>query len=625
MSMQTLVFGTINSFTPVSRKRPAVPLLSRQLKIERDYLQTQTSHEASTVGRARVPPMTVMPSLRRAFASQALRPSASFPKVEISAARLLRTIQGFCSWTALQDFASFAKTFTVDKACKRRPPSRIEFVKNVEKAFMVDELQEEAGERLDLQHYIGVIRRRQLVFLIPFFLGWLLVWSAGWVLPARYKWGTQIRVPASSNVNDDPQGRLQSITQQILNSTPLLHIVDELNLYSEDRGRLTPDELAEHMRNDIKIEEVHGDERQITSVNIYYSAHDPYIARRVTGELTNLFISEDESMRLRESEDQTSFLEGQLKTSRQNLVEQEQRVRALKDQHPELGSNVQILTGLLSELRNQEEALKAAQQRHAYLTAQASRTKTGSDSPSKLLVLEQELEKLRARCYELRLSGHKDKYPEVRTLTEQINQKEKALADLKSATVGPSAATQPDFDSREMANREREISALKAKINDYQKLLKQGPALEQQLAELTRGYDQSKANYDDVWKKRIASERITEQLKRHQGELLRTIDLSRLPLKPDFPNRIKLCGIGLGFGLLLGTLLAGAAEYLDDRLYGEEGLKNLLPVSAITKIPAITTHEEKRRQQRKLWLTWALTGFVFATILAGSAISFLRS
>ena len=43
------------------------------------------------------------------------------------------------------------------------------------------------------------------------------------------------------NVNDDLQSRLQNITQQILSRTRLLHIVDELNLYSKDRGRLGPD------------------------------------------------------------------------------------------------------------------------------------------------------------------------------------------------------------------------------------------------------------------------------------------------------------------------------------------------------------------------------------------------
>jgi uncharacterized protein involved in exopolysaccharide biosynthesis len=162
---------------------------------------------------------------------------------------------------------------------------------------MIDELEEKPGERLNLQQYIGVIRRHYLLFLISFFLGWLVFWSASWVLRARYTWGTQIRVPtayAHPDVPDDLSGRLQSISQQILSSTRLLHIVDQLNLYPQDRGRLTPDKLAERMRNDIKIEQVRGDERQVTSVNIYYSAYDPDVARQVTGELTDLFTSEYE-------------------------------------------------------------------------------------------------------------------------------------------------------------------------------------------------------------------------------------------------------------------------------------------------------------------------------------------
>jgi len=131
---------------------------------------------------------------------------------------------------------------------------------------MPEQLSDEPLEQHGLDHYVALIRRRQLVFLIPFFLGWLLVWSASWVLPSRYTWGTQIRV-----ASDDPDnsGRLQIITDRILNSSRLLHIIDQFNLYAEDRGRLNPDELAERMRKDIKIEQVRGDERQLTSVNIF--------------------------------------------------------------------------------------------------------------------------------------------------------------------------------------------------------------------------------------------------------------------------------------------------------------------------------------------------------------------
>jgi succinoglycan biosynthesis transport protein ExoP len=40
------------------------------------------------------------------------------------------------------------------------------------------------------------------------------------------------------------------------------------------------------------------------------------------------------------------------------------------------------------------------------------------------------------------------------------------------------------------------------------------PATEQELADLTRGYDQSKANYDDLLKKKEQSEMAT----RHGGD-----------------------------------------------------------------------------------------------------------
>ncbi len=74
-----------------------------------------------------------------------------------------------------------------------------------------------------------------------------------------------------------------------------------------------------------------------------------------------------------------------------------------------------------------------------------------------------------------------------------------------------------------------------------------------------------------------------------QGEHFQMIDPPSLPLKPDFPNRLKFCGIGLGIGIALGGALAGGTEFLDDRLYNEKALKDLLPVTVISEIPPITS------------------------------------
>ena len=176
----------------------------------------------------------------------------------------------------------------------------------------------------------------------------------------------------------------------------------------------------------------------------------------------------------------------------------------------------------------------------------------------------------------------------------------------------------------DMANKEHEIAALKAKIDDYQSRLNEEPAREQQFADLTRGYEQSKANYDELLKKKNSSQMATSMELLQQGEHFQMIDPPSLPVKPDFPNRLKFCGIGLGIGIALGGALAGGIEFLDDRLYNEKALKELLPVTVISEIPAITSPEEETKQERKLWMGWVTAGLVFATVLAGSAISFFR-
>jgi polysaccharide biosynthesis transport protein len=533
---------------------------------------------------------------------------------------------------------------------------------------MVDELDENPGEGLNLQHYVGVIRRRQLYFLIPFFLGWLMVWSASWVLPSRYRSGTLILVEQPSmpkdyvtpNVTDDLQARLQSITQQILSRTRLMHIIEELNLYATTRGRMNPDELVDRMRKDIEIELVRDPRNVITSFNIYYSSRDPHVAQQVTSELTNLFISENLELRQQKSEDTTKFLESQLETARQALADQEEKVRVFKDQHlgelpTQLSSNLQILSGLQAQLQNEQDGLNAARQQNAYLQSMLEQsralqraTKTGDGAPVGLGALDQELDRLKAQLADLS-SHYTDRHPDVRKVKEQIAKTEKmrdqSLANLNTnatpSAAGSTSAAQDSIDARDgsatiqlqgqlkanqidIANKEQEIAALKSKIDGYQGRLNQEPVREQQFADLTRGYEQSKANYDDLLKKKNSSQMATSMELLQQGEHFQMIDPPSLPLKPDFPNRLKFCGMGLGLGIALGAVVAGGAEFLDDRLYNEKELKDLLPVAIISEIPAMSSPAEDTRKEKKLWLTWAMTGFVLATILAGSAISYFR-
>src|SRR5271169_5253540 len=499
---------------------------------------------------------------------------------------------------------------------------------------MVDDLEEQSSEGLDLEHYLGVVRRRHLQFLIPLFLGWAVVWGASWVLPPRYLSSTLILVEqptmpkdyVTPNVNDDLQDRMQSITQQILSRTRLLRIIDQLNLYAAPRSQPSPDQKVDRMRKDIDIELVRDARNQITAFNVSYSSRDPFVAQKVTSELTNLFINENLEVRQQQSQDTTTFLEGQLETAREALSSQEEKIREFKGQHvgelpAQVGSNLQILAGLQSQLQTEEDALNTAKQQRVYLEALVNQYRSLQGSPKSeggapvgLPALDQELDRLRAQLADL--SAHyTDLHPDVRKLKEQIAETEKtrdqlaadlkakasaAQADPNAATTTPEAADTRDASSPlvqlqgqiqanrvEIANREHGVAELKTKVVDYQARLNQEPVREQQLSDLTRGYEQSKANYDELLKKKNESAMATSMELLQQGERFRIIDPPSLPLKPDFPNRLKFCVIGLGIGLALGIVVAGAFEMMDDRIHNEKDIKKLLPVSVIAEIPAI--------------------------------------
>jgi polysaccharide biosynthesis transport protein len=531
----------------------------------------------------------------------------------------------------------------------------------------VENYEDQNQEGLDIQRYVQILRRRHVVFLISLFLGWVVVWGCSWVLPARYKSGTLILVEQPTmpknyvvpNISDDLQDRLQSITQQILSRTRLLLIIDKLHLYSDSRRQLTPDEKVELMRKDIDIELVRdAKEAQISAFRISYLSRDPHVAQKVTSELTNLFISENLKVRQQESEDTTRFLSSQLESAKANLADQEAKVREFKGQHEgELPSqeagNLQILSGLQQQLQTEQDTLNSARQQHVYLETLIGQYQSLHTSihnvdgvPTALGTVEQQLTQLRSKLADLS-SRYTERYPEIEDLKEEISRTEKVrdtlLAEPKSKASGkqtenttadardsPQSATSLQLQSQleanqaEIRNREQSIAALKTRVNGYQDRLNSEPAREQELADLTRGYDQYKANYDDLLKKKNESEMATNMEQLQQGQRFTMLDPPSLPLKPDSPNRVKFCGMGLGAGLVLGLILVGGLEFMDDRLHEEKQIKDLLPTAIISEIPEVVSSLDEQKIKRRTMLGWAMAVVIAVLILAGSAFSYLH-
>jgi polysaccharide chain length determinant protein (PEP-CTERM system associated) len=440
----------------------------------------------------------------------------------------------------------------------------------------------------------------------------------------------------------------------------LLHIADEMNLYSKEQKRLSPDEIVDKMRKQIEIELVHGADNRISAFNVHYTAGDPLTAQQVTSKLTNLFINENLEVRQQESEGNTKFLESQLESTRQTLEAQEEKVREFKAQHvgtlpTQVGSNLQILSGLQSQLQAESEALNTTKQQHVYLETLinqyrgmqgVSKGPDGARAASE--TIDQKLERLNTELRDLS-STYGDKYPEVRKIKDQITKAEAERDQLSAeakvngkdgqsdtkatGAVSHAAAKDPSLIAQlqsqleanqiEIKNREQTIASLGSRINDYQARLNEEPVREQQLADLTRGYEQSKASYDELLKKKNDSAMATSMELLQQGERFRVLDPPSLPLKPSFPNRLKFCGIGLIVGIGLGAGVVWAFEMMDDRIFSESELRKLLPVAVISELPVIAGPTSEKVTQAKAWVGWVAAALVFSVMLAGSAFSYL--
>ncbi len=528
---------------------------------------------------------------------------------------------------------------------------------------MEEELQE-SSPLPDFTEIKGIIRRRRWQFLVPFFCGWALVWGASWLIPSTYRSGTLILVEQPSvpekfvvsNIDIDIQQQLDSITQQILSRTRLLRIIDNLGLYAEERKHKSPDEVVEQMRGDIEIELSHGDDKKLSAFNIYYANRDPKMAQKATAELANLFITENLEQRQQSSENTTNFLQDQLDQAREKLAQQEAKVRVFKDQHlgelpTQTQSNLQILAGLQGQLQGNQDALNRAKQQNTYLESLVNQyramdrsSKAGGNGPAGLADIDKQLDQLRAQLADL-TSHYTDRYPDVRKTREEITRMEatrqRIIAGMNNgankpdpdaaaaAALDPKSAPMLELESQlkanrlEITNRQAEIKEEQEKINEYQGRLNMAPVMEQQFADITRDYDQSKADYEALLKKENESEMSTSLEKTQQAEHFSMLDPPNVPGRPYKPNRLHLCGLGLVVGFVLGAGLAFGEETLSGKIYSEREIKKLVPFTVIAEIPPIESSGEQSSSRRSAWMAAAAAVVILAFILLGSAVTYL--
>lgn len=500
--------------------------------------------------------------------------------------------------------------------------------------------EEPESRNLDFKDYWAAAVRRRWWLLGPFFLlGWL-GFAVAHVWPYLYRSEAlvlvdQQKVPeqyVTPNVVTNLQDRLQSMTQQILSRTRLLRLIDQFNLYPRERARLAVEEVVEKMREDIRIVPMDARARagELTAFRISYGARSPRVAQQVTSELTSLFIEENLETRTQQSVGTTTFLENELEQARKDLEEQERRQREYKlrylGQLPEQQqSNLQILSSLEAQMHAAADALARAEQEKIYLESmrdqyqamqQSLKTGTGNLHADPLETAETALSDLRKQLAD-KEANYTPQHPDVVSLKEKIAEWESLERKLKDGQAGdpqeggaglptPAAKADPaqmEVESRlkavalEVQSRRQEVERLRSRIQDFQARLSLTPVREEQLAEVTRSYENSREYYQSLLKKKLQSELATNLEKHQQGEQFRILDPASLPEKPDEPDPLEIILAGWALGLAVGVGLAALRELNDKVLRSEKDARSSTKLPVLVRIPVLSTPREEAAQK----------------------------
>ena len=413
-------------------------------------------------------------------------------------------------------------------------------------------------------------------------LTWLLVGGIGagvvYKLPAVYSSEAVILVDSqkipekyvSSTVSTDLQDRIATISQQILSSMRLKKIIEDFDLYRDERKSHFEEEILEIMHRDIKITLERGwTGNRPGAFRVSYEGATPAVVAQVANRLANYYIEENLKTREVQAAGTSEFMQNQLQEAKKRLDELEAAVSEYKLKHNgELPQQENALSGTLSrlqvELEANRDALNRAQERKLALEntlnlaeattaamikdAAASTTEWTEDTESGAAPQDQSKRRRGSEVLQVQLDlmrvRYSDDHPDVKRMKadldrlkslEQKQEADKAAAGGLSQTGLPdpaavSSALPPKSSARATAAGQPKLRADASPAPDLVKMRERMQAVKSEIMLVDRELEFRKSQQEGILRKiadyqgRVAQLPIREQ---EMARIMRDYDIAK--------------------------------------------------------------------------------------------------
>lgn len=307
------------------------------------------------------------------------------------------------------------------------------------------------------EHVVAFRRRRKLILSIS--LGLLSVSLAlAWLWPPTYKSTATIlieeqEIPSDlvrSTITSYADQRIETIKQQVMSRTTLWKVVEQFDLYQDQRKNSPAEEIVKRFIKDIEVEVISADvvdkrtqhaTKATIAFTVAYQNTSPELAQKVANELTSLFLGENLKSRERQAQEATSFLQQEAENLAHHINEIDEQIAKFKRRAngalPELTPlNQQLMNQAERELMDVDQQIRSLEERKTYLEGELATIKPNtpilSVTGERILDSTERLRALRAE-YAAASANLSPDHPDILKMKQEIDALQKETGQLPDA------------------------------------------------------------------------------------------------------------------------------------------------------------------------------------------------
>lgn len=311
---------------------------------------------------------------------------------------------------------------------------------------------------MNLKDYIAAFHRRRRLMLLAS-LGFLSVTLAlAFLWPPIYKSTATIlieeqEIPSDlvrSTITSYADQRIETIKQQVMSRTTLWKVVEQFDLYHDQRKDSPAEDIVKRFVKDIEVEVISADVvdrrtqhaiKATIAFTVAYQNRSPELAQKVANELTSLFLGENLKSRERQAQEATSFLQQESENLARHISEIDEKIAAFKHRAngalPELMAlNQQLMNQAERELMDIDQQVRNLEERKTYLEGELTTIKPNtpilSVTGERILDSIERLRALRAE-YVGATANHSSDHPDIIKMKQEIEALEKETGQLSDA------------------------------------------------------------------------------------------------------------------------------------------------------------------------------------------------